>query len=503
MLYLYPKKLDIDPVGVDINVFIHEETAKRLGINKGDVVVLHFPDGEMGAVVEYTTSLVGPREIGVPAFVWKRFKFSETTPVMVELLQQASSMKYISKKLRGERLNYDEIYAIIKDIADYKLTPVELTYFAASSYCPGFDMQELLYITKAMVETGDKLSFDDLGDIVADKHSIGGIPNKAITPVLVPILINMGMIVPNTFSRAITTPAGTADVLEVLMPVTLTPNQIKATVETVGGCLAWGGALNIAPVDDIIIQVEKVLDIESYDKFVASIMAKKIAMGIKYLLIDVPYGPHAKVPKKDVKKVTDMFKAVADYFGIKLVVFARKTFGLDGKGVGPALEARDVLRILERHIERPIHTENVVLEMAAKLGVLSGLYNDEFEALEKARSILDTGQALETFWEIAKAQGADSVKRSTDIVLGSQKASVVWAGKKGEVVGFNPKKIVEVTRLLGAPADAGAGIYFEVFVGDEVGKADLVAHLYSSTSHRLELGLKRFEELKHQIILVE
>ncbi len=503
MFYFYPKKLDIDVTKLDLNVYLNATDAKRKGINNGDVVVLHFKDGEIGAIAEYTDTLVEPGEIGIPFDIWDRFRFSQEEPIVVELLQQAESVKFIRKKIQGKKLTEQEAYAIVKDMVTHKLTPIEMTYFAASGYCPGFDKEELYYLTKAMVETGVILDFKDVGELVVDKHSIGGLPNKAVTPVLVPILIEMGFVVPNTFSRAITTPAGTGDVVEVLMNVSLDTKQMKRVVKEVGGMLAWGGAVNIAPADDILIQVEKPLHIESYEKFVMSIMAKKIAMGIKYLLIDIPYGRFAKVPEKDVPKVKELFEYIAKRFGIELVIYTRRSYGCDGRGVGPLLEARDVLRILERHPYRPIEVENIVLEMAALIGVLTKKYSDKYEALEEARRILETGLARERFWKIAKAQGTAVVISSESLTPSEYSETLLWEGKEGTVKEFNNRLIVEIARLLGAPADKLAGLYFEVFLGDKVSPKDKVVTLYSSAPLRIKLAKERLKGKLDKLIIVE
>src|SRR3990167_6184860 len=142
----------------------------------------------------------------------------------------------IKKKLLGKRLNYQEIF----------------------------------YLTKAMADTGQKLN---LKGTVADKHSTGGLAGTRTTMILVPIVASAGFKIPKNSSRAITTPAGTADTMEVLAPVTFSPRDIERIVNKVGGCIVWGGHLGLAPADDIIIQVEEPLAFESFDKIIVSIMA--------------------------------------------------------------------------------------------------------------------------------------------------------------------------------------------------------------------------------------
>ena len=168
-----------------------------------------------------------------------------------ERIDQQDALNAIRKKLVGKTLNYKEIYSIMDQIAKQRLGKVLTTYFAASGYSQGFTNQELYYLTKAMIETGEKLHFKG---IVADKHSIGGVPGNRTTLIVVPIVASAGFLIPKSSSRAITT-SGTADDMEVLAPVILSKEKILKIVKKINACIVWGGNFNIAPADDVIINV--------------------------------------------------------------------------------------------------------------------------------------------------------------------------------------------------------------------------------------------------------
>ena len=488
MIFLYPRKLDLEGSKESFEVYINQKTADDYGIKEGDLVVIYPKDVELGGIVVITDTLVEEGQIGLPRNIWEKYKISQVDPLPVELKGQAESVQHIRKKILGGKLSYSEAYQIMDDIVKRKLTPVEMTYFAATSYNPGFDMDEIYYLTKAMVETGEKLDFSDITSMRLDKHSIGGIPAKGVTPIIVSMLSALGFYLPNTSSRAITSPAGTSDVLEVLMPVALDPEKIREVVLHERACMVWGGALNLAPADDILIQIEKPLHIESYDKFVISIMAKKIAMGITHQLIDVPYGKYAKVPYEDVEKVKQMFKDIASRFDIKLTVYTRESFGADGQGIGPVLEARDILWILERDPKRPKGIENLAIDMASELLVLSGEYSKE-AALVKLREVLETKKALEKFWKIAIAQGAEYRVKGDDLEPGPYSKDV-FINKSGTIKGFDNRQIVRLTRALGAPYSKRAGIYLHYFVDEQVKAGDIVATLFAENINRLALAEK-------------
>ena len=500
MLYLYPKKLDIDLPKDNIYVILNEQTANRAGIQKGNMVLLHLRGTILGAIVMLTDTEIASDRIGIPHNIWEHHPVSELEFVGVELMSEPKGMTAIRKKYKGEPLSYQEVYDLMDDIVHFRMTPVQLTYFSALGYTTGFTHDEMYYLTKAMVETGTTFDFSGLGKKIVDKHSIGGMPGKGITPVVVSILSSLGYLVPNTFSRAITTPAGTADILETVMPVDLTEKQIYNTVHKEGACLAWGGALDLAPADDILIQVEKPLHIESYDKFIISILAKKVAMGIKTVLIDIPYGKYGKVEERDLPIVKHGFSMVAKRFGMNVILYTRPAYGVDGRGIGPNLEMKDALLILERRQDRLLGMENLILDMVGHIVHAVGDVDSVEQGILKAREVLDSGKALEKFWSIAITQGAKSYVTSEMLEPGIFNYQVVTK-QTGTIEFFDNHKIVKIARILGTPADKGAGIYLEKFIGDSVRSGDLVATLYAEDKARLDLAVKELKNIGEFVIV--
>lgn len=500
MFYLRPKKLDIIGSKTSLEVYVHAEMAKEAGIMEGDLLDLTFVGYESGAVAVLSDTIVAKREIGIPASLWREVRISVEDPVAVEVQGQAQSIKYIRKKILGGKLNYEEIFEIMNDIAKRRLSPVEMTYFASASYSPGFDNEEMVMLTKAMADTGTKLDFRHINPIVVDKHSIGGMPSKGVTPILVSLMAAMGFVIPNTSTRAITAPAGTSDILEVVMPVALTKDQIVATVEKARGCLVWGGGVDLAPADDILIQIERPLHVESYDKFIISIIAKKIAAGITHVVIDLPYGEGAKVPMKDIDIVTGHFEEIFAKFGIKVFVYKREAKGPDGNGIGPLLEIKDVLLVLERSELRPRGLENLTLDMAARLVELTGKYTYR-GAFEVLLETLESGKALNKFWEIAYAQGATQSVKADELIPGEYTFEVK-STKDGVVKRFDNHSIVMLTKALGAPFVKKAGIYLHSYIGDRVTKNIPVATLYADSSNRLELAKRVLSDVGDSWVIV-
>ena len=394
------------------------------------------------------------------------------------------AIESIQKKLLGKKLSYREIYAVMDEIAHEKLSDVLTTYFVASSFKEGYGPQELFYFTKAMVETGNKLKFKG---VVADKHSVGGIAGTRTTMIIVPIIAAAGFKIPKISSRAITTPAGTADVMEAIASVEFTPQQITKIVDEVGGCIAWNGKLGIAPADDIIIRVEEPLSFESFDKIIISVMAKKVAAGTTHLVLDIPIGKTAKIHRfSEGENVARKFENLAHHFGIKVVCDVNETLEPAGRGIGPILEARDVLYVLEQQTDRPLRLEAKSLRLAGKL--LDLCYKEKNihkNGEDEAKKILESGTALKKFQEIVKAQGGDHKISSNTLILAKNKFDF-HSPTSGKIKDINNHNLNTVAKILGAPRDKKAGIYLLKKLDHSVSKNETIFTLYSEDRYRLK-----------------
>lgn len=415
---------------------------------------------------------------------------------MAKQNEKQIALNAIRKKLVGKSLTYKEIYAVMDEIAQNKLGDVLTTYFAASGYAKGFSNEELYFLTKAMVETGEKISWHE--KIVADKHSIGGVPGTRTTMVLVPIIAAAGFLIPKSSSRAITTPDGTADDMEVLAKVEFTKMQIEEIVRATHGCIVWGGSFGIAPADDVMIQVESPLLFESYDKIIVSIMAKKVAFGSNHVVIDLPYGKTVKVHRhSDAEVLRDKFLYVAEKFGVKMTILISQTDEPAGRGIGPVLETREVLRVLEQHEDRPEDLEKRALNLAGAL--LDLCLEDSSETRQKeiretygtgykwAKHILETSQAALKMKEIIKAQkgNPDITSEKLTEQIGKHVHKVI-ATHTDRVHDINSHNLTVIAKLLGAPKQKGSGIYLDKKLGERFEKGQTLFTMYSESEYNLK-----------------
>ncbi|MEM4230282.1 MAG: thymidine phosphorylase, partial [Candidatus Pacearchaeota archaeon] len=462
---------------------ISETLALKTSIHVDDRVLIKKNSKSVVAVVDVAREFVKENEIAVSSEIVEQLNLSEEDFVSMELAPKPESVWLIQKKLKCGKLTKEELLTIMNDISRNALTEAEIAYFVSAVYRCNMSIEEIRDMTLAIFKTGKTLGLN--GEIV-DKHSIGGIPGR-ITPILVSICAAAGLIMPKTSSRSITTPAGTADAMETICKVDFTIEELKNIIKKTNACIVWGGALNLAPADDKIIQVEKLLNLDPEPQLLASILAKKMAVGAKYVLIDIPFGKNAKVTEKEANHLAKKFKKLANYFQIKLDCSLKKTEEPLGNGIGPALEIRDVIKVLKRE-NSCYKIEERALELSGKLLEMTGKAKKGC-GVKLAKEILNSGQAFKKFKEIIEAQKGmiDNLKEANfkyDIV----------AEKNGKIKEINIRKINILARLLGCPADKYAGIYLHKHLNDYVKKGEKIMTLYSESKTELEEGLKFYSK---------
>ncbi|MFA6552876.1 MAG: thymidine phosphorylase [Patescibacteria group bacterium] len=493
MLYLKAKKLDFSSGGQPWVVILHEEEAKTYGIVLGDLLEVKWAGQRAIVVAYYSRHKVEKGEIGFFTEIWRHRKVKDGEPVSLHVLSRPPSIEAIRKKLLGQSLTFEEMKSVIYDIVHHKLSNVEITYFVASSFITAFSNEELYFMTKAMAETGEVLK--PKVKVVADKHSVGGVAGNRTTMVVVPIIASCGVFIPKTSSRAITSPAGTADTMEVLAPVHLTFEQIQKVLDKVGACLIWGGSFRLAPADDYIIRVSHPLMLEPLDKMVVSIMAKKVAMGVTHLVVDLPFGPSVKImDKKIALEVKRKFEYLAKRFNMKIDVVMTETHEPVGRGIGPSLEARDVLRVLQQKDYRPSDLEKKSIGLAGRLLELSGKAKPGTGHM-LASEALTSGRAWKKMQEIIRAQGGRWKLDSEDLTQSAVRQRF-HAPYSGQVTEVDDEMVDEIARTLGAPHDKLAGIYINKMLGQKVRKGERLFTLYGSNDDRIALAQEALKSKK-------
>lgn len=440
-------------------------------------------DGRTALATLYQVSdnLIGVHDVGLSEAVWRRLDVPDGTPVAIKHPQPLESMSAVRSKVYGHRLDQDQLHAIIQDIVAERYTDVELATFVTAFSSQPASIDEMIALTRAMVHAGDRLTWPH--DVVVDKHSVGGLPANRTTPLVVAIAAAAGLVIPKTSSRAITSPAGTADTVETMTNVDLDLGAMRRVVEQESGCLVWGGSVRLSPADDIIIRVERAVDLDSPAQLVASVLSKKIAAGSTHVLLDLPLGPTAKVRSAaEAQELSAYLEPVGVAMGLQVRPVITDGSQPVGSGVGPALEAHDVLAVLRGEASAPRDLrERAILLGGALLELGGGTQIGLGEEL--AARILDDGRALRKFLAICDAQGGF---REPPIAPFSQ---TIEASGRGSVLAIDNRLLSRLAKLAGAPAAKSAGVRIHAKLGDAVERGQPLLTIHAETQGELEYAL--------------
>lgn len=196
-----------------------------------------------------------------------------------------------------KKIDETAYHRIINDITNGLYSDIEIAAFIAACAGDNLDLDEITWLTKAMIDLGFKLNGTKKLSLI--NIALAACPGTRTTPIIVAIVAAAGLTIPKTSSRAITLPAGTADTMETMTNVNLSIETIKEVVDKEGGCFAWGGSVKLSPADDMLITIEKALDIDSSGQMIASVLSKKAAAGSTHVVIEIPLGETAKVRTLD------------------------------------------------------------------------------------------------------------------------------------------------------------------------------------------------------------
>lgn len=480
------RKLKIRKMPIEAGKLIailHKNDAEKLGVRPLERIRIFCKKAEIVAIIDVTDKFAREGEILLSQDCFENYKIKEGEIAEIKPEERPESVKYIRKKLAGMYLSYKEIEKIIKDVVEKKLSEIEIAAFLTALHIQGISMEEAENLTKAMVKTGKTIKFKNKP--VVDKHSIGGIPGDKTSILVVPIVAAAGLTIPKTSSRAITSPAGTADRMECIAPVEFDVDEIVRIVNKTNACLVWGGALELAPADDIFIQIEFPLGIDPM--LFPSIMSKKKSVGSEYVVIDIPTGRGAKI--KTVEEAEDLgedFVELGKRLGMHVECVS--TFGEQpiGNGIGPALEAREALSALYGKgpsdlIDKACTLAGTIFRMVGK--------GDKNTALR----ILKSGKAVKKFMEIVREQGGNDKIKPKDIPVGDKKLDV-RANKSGKILWIFNHKIAAIAKEAGAPKYKGAGIYLYKKMGDVVKKGDKLFTIFAEKSSRLSAAEKLLKD---------
>jgi thymidine phosphorylase len=449
----------------------------------------------IATVYHVTSDLISHDEAGLSEAAWHTLGLKDGETVVATHPRPLSSLSRLRARIFGQSLGEADLRDIIRDIVAHRYSDVHISSFVTACTARPLDRDEVVALTRAMIDAGDRLSWDVTP--VADKHSIGGLPGNRTTPIVVPIVAACGFTMPKTSSRAITSPAGTADAMEVLAPVDLDLPAIRRVVEREGGCIVWGGAVRLSPADDTIIRIERALDLDGEGQLIASVLSKKLAAGSSHVVIDIPVGPTAKVRNEAVAKgLADRLRDTAQAFGLEARIVVSDGLQPVGRGIGPALEARDVLAVLQSKPDAPIDLRERAITLAGALLELVGAAQ-EGNGKILASEVLADGRAWKKFQRICEAQGG---LRSPPAAMHRRP---VLAAKSGCVSSIDNRRLAMVAKLAGAPSAKAAGVELHMRLGSEIDSGQPLYTVHAETPGELAYALDYVEANADMIGLSE
>jgi thymidine phosphorylase len=419
-----------------------------------------------------------PGELGLSEAAWESLNPGENDAVYLFHPEPLTSLSHVRSKIYGHTLNEQQLNTIMTDIVDGRYDDVHLSSFITACAGDRLNIDEIVALTKAMINTGSRLSWDE--PMVVDKHCVGGLPGNRTTLIIVPIVTAFGLTMPKTSSRAITSPAGTADTMETLAPVNLSIRKMQEVVRREGGCIVWGGAVHLSPADDILIAVERRLDIDSEGQLIASVLSKKVAAGSSHVLIDIPVGPTAKIRSVNIAgQLAEMMVKVGDEIGLNVRTKITDGDQPIGRGIGPALEARDVLSVLQNDPHAPQDLRERSLLLAGEILELSGKIPTG-KGYAEAEQVLDDGRAWEKFQAICEAQGG-----MREPAVAAYRYEMT-ANHDGIIDRIDNRRLALIAKLAGAPQAPTAGIYLRVKQGQRIEKDQPLYTVHADAPGELE-----------------
>lgn len=470
--------------GDSLVAILNEDDAKTLDLHKMDRIKISYDHKSITAIIDIAKKSVIPKgELGLFEETTKELKIKQGQKVKIDIEKKPETVCIIRRKLDGEELSYEDFKKIMDDIVTGTLTAIETTYFVAGCYTNELTNKETIDLTRAMIDSGQILHFPQ--KIIMDKHCIGGVAANRTTAIVVSIIAAAGYTIPKTSSRSITSAAGTADTIEYLCNVNMSAEKLKEVVKNTNACLAWGGALNLAPADDKIIHVESPISLDPTGQLIASVLAKKKSVSANHVLIDIPIGRGAKIEnKKDAKKLKKKFLKVGRRLGMKIKVIITDGSHPIGNGIGPMLEARDILWTLKNDLWGSWELKEKSINMAGVMLRMAGHFNGE----KKARQIFDSGLAYKKFMEIIKAQGGKEV--DPDMMETGKYYCDIISKKSGKITHIDNKIMNKIARIAGAPSDKKAGVYLYVQKDKSIESGTKLYTIYSENKERLDYAVE-------------
>lgn len=405
----------------------------------------------------------------------------------------------IRKKRNRQTLTAEEISFFIKGVTSGEIADCQTAALTMAIFLNGLSKEEITSLTLNMRDSGDVLSWNLNGPIV-DKHSSGGVGDK-VSLMLAPLIAACGGYVPMISGRGLGHTGGTLDKFDSIPGYQTVPTNelFKKTVREVG-CAIIGQTGNLAPADKKIYAIRDVCGtVESIPLITASILSKKLAAGLEYLVMDLKCGNGAFMPSlEDGRNLAHSIVDVANHAGTKTSALLTDMNQVLGHTVGNALEMAEAVEYLQgKNINPRLH--QITMDLCAELLANAGLAGSTEEARTKLEKALSTGKALEIFARMVTALGgpADFIEKYQSYLPQAVIIRPVFSPVSGYVCGMNTRNIgLSVIELKGGRAhpdqklDYATGFSAFCQIGDYVDSQKPLAFIHAQTEDQFNHARK-------------
>ena len=463
------------------------DDCEKLGVGLGGRVYATGPKGSITMFVSTTRDVLKPGEVIISAKNSEIIGISDGDTVDVVFVSAPAAVSYVRKKIDGKRLTKDEIAEVIEDIQNENLTYEEVAIWLTALRTRGMDAEEISYVAMALANLNNRIQYGRAP--IFDFQSMNGVAGNKISPIVVSIVAAAGFTISNASPHALTNACGIADMMSTVCNVMLTASETKKVVDATNGCFASTKPMNVM-ADYYMAFIENKLGIYIRPLMIASILGKKLLSGVTCALIEVPTGAGTYAETiEDARAFMTEFVETGKKLGIHVESVITQGDTPVGNAIGPVLEAKEVLEVLEGRGSDPSVSDKAC-EMAGIILEMAGIFNGR----EMAYSILGTGKALEKFREIVKAQEGNGNVKSEDLRPGKYVCEIK-SKFNGEIEKIDNDRIKTIAKTAGSPTDKGAGILLMRKKTDVVSKGDVLFRIYAEDERKLREAEKMAESI--------
>ena len=405
----------------------------------------------------------------------------------------------IIKKREGHELTQDEIIFIITEYCENRVPDYQMSAMLMAIYFQRMNINEIKYLTMAMVHSGVIIDLSSIPGIKVDKHSTGGVGDTT-TLALVPMVAAAGVPIAKMSGRGLGHTGGTIDKLESIkgFKTELSINQFINIVKKIGASII-SSTSDLAPADRKLYALRDVTGtIDSIPLIVSSIMSKKLAAGADAIVLDVTTGSGAFMQKyKDALKLGIIMVDIGLELGKETVAVISNMDEPLGFAIGNSLEVKEAVEILKNR--GPEDLRNLCLILGAHMLKLGGVVKNYEDGKNKLEKILKEGIAFNKFKEMVIAQGGNpEIIDNPESLPLAKHSTKITANISGFVQKIDSRLVGESAMLLGAgrekkesKIDLSVGIVLKKKVGSKVNINEDLAEVYYNDSEKLEEAKKK------------